>query len=90
VVDGFPQNESAIAKQVIEILAAKLNRPASDIGLDDDLLRDLGIDSLVMAELTVMIEQQVGRKIRGDELIETQTVGDVVRLLTRRTPAVGS
>ena len=85
---GFPESEAAIAEQVKEILASKLRKPASSIRLEDDLLLDLGIDSLAMAELTVLLERTIGVRIPGDELIETQTVGDVVRLLTRRNKPV--
>lgn len=81
--ESASQRESALAEKVIEVFAEKLGKPARTIRLEDDLLLDLGIDSLSMAEMTVLVEQAGGVRIPGDALFDVQTVGDLVRLLAR-------
>jgi len=76
----FPR-DSALAEKVIGVFAEKLGRPARTIRLEDDLLFDLGIDSLSMAEMTVLVEQVGGVQIPGDALLDARTVGDLVTLL---------
>jgi acyl carrier protein len=75
------QRDSALAEKVIAVFADKLGKPARTIRLEDDLLIDLGIDSLSMAEMTVLVEQVGGVRIPGDALLEARTVGDLVHLL---------
>jgi acyl carrier protein len=77
------QPDSALAEKVIAVLADKLGKPARMIHLDDDLLRDLGVDSLNMAEMTVLVEQVGGVRIPGEALLDARTVGDLVLLLAR-------
>lgn len=84
-IESLSQSESTIAEKVVAVLADKLGRPPRSIRLDDDLVRDLGIDSMSMAELTVLTEQAAGVRIPGNELLDAQTVGDLVRLFSRHS-----
>ena len=61
--EAMCQPDSALAEKVIAVLADKLGKPARTIHLDDDLLIDLGVDSLNMAEMTVLVEQVGGVRI---------------------------
>jgi acyl carrier protein len=79
------QTDSTIADKVVAVLASRLGKSPSSIHLDDDLLLDLGIDSLSMAEMTVLAEQAVGARIPASELIDACTVGDLVRVLERHS-----
>ena len=81
--EDLSQYDATIAEKVVAALAGKLGKPPQSIRLDDDLIRDLGIDSMSMAEMTVLVEQVAGVRIPGNELLDAQTVGDLVRLLTR-------
>ena len=83
--EALIQTDSTIAAKVVAVLADRLGKHPSSIRLDDDLLLDLGIDSLSMAEMTVLVEQAVGSRIPASELIETSTVGDLVRVLARHS-----
>jgi acyl carrier protein len=83
--DAKCQPDSALAEKVIEVFAEKLGKPARTIRLEDDLLLDLGIDSLVMAEMTVLVEQLGGGRIPGDALLDARTVGDLVDLLAQHS-----
>lgn len=85
--EAMCQPDSALAEKVIEVLADKLGRPAQTIHLNDDLLIDLGVDSLNMAEMTVLVEQVGGVRIPGDALLDARTVGDLVVLLERYSPS---
>jgi acyl carrier protein len=90
-VSGVSSNhESALENKVKEVLAQKLGRSADTIRLEDDLLADLGLDSLALAELSASVEEMAGISLPGDELIETVTVGDLVRLLERTLEETGS
>ena len=74
---------STIEQQVKSVLAGKLDKPASAIRLDDDLLVDLGMDSLSLAELIVRVEEIAGMRIAGNDLLDTTTVGDLVDLVSK-------
>ena len=74
---------SMIEQQVKSVLAGKLNRPVSEIHLEDDLLIDLGLDSLSMAEMLVSVERAAGTHIPGDELLDANSVGDLVTLVSK-------
>jgi acyl carrier protein len=78
---------STIEQQVKSVLAGKLDKPASAIRLDDDLLIDLGLDSLSLAELIVQVEETAGMRIRGNDLLDATTVGDIVNLLSEQLQA---
>jgi acyl carrier protein len=73
-----------IERQVKEVLAGNLGKPPGAIRLEDDLLVDLGLDSLSLAELTVHIEQLAGGRFAGEDLMDANTVGDLVRLVSRK------
>lgn len=77
-----------VSDKVIEVVSRKLEIPADQIHLDDDLIVDLGADSLVLAELSMLIEQQLQTQIPVDEMIDVTTVGDLVALLERRRGAI--
>jgi acyl carrier protein len=79
--EALSQTDSTIADKVVAVLADRLGKPPSSIRLEDDLLLDLGIDSLSMAEMTVLAEQAVGSRFPASELIDACTVGDLVRVL---------
>lgn len=84
-IEATYPRDSALADKVIEVLASKLGKPARSIHLDSDLLLDLEVDSLSMAELTVLVEQVGGVRIPGDALLDARTVGDLVDLLVRHS-----
>ena len=75
---------STIELQVKSVLAGKLDKPASAIRLDDDLLVDLGLDSLSLAELILCVEEIAGMRIPGNDLLDATTVGDLVNLVAKR------
>jgi acyl carrier protein len=66
---------------VVDFLAEKLDIPAAEV-VTDQPLEDLEIDSLVLVELAVILEDQFGIVVDDDELTSEQTLTDVVELLS--------
>ena len=75
-----PDDLQVIAAKIKEVLSEVIRVPAASIRLEDDLLVDLGLDSLALAELTMVLEQRTRRQVRADELLDVVTVGDLVSL----------
>ncbi len=72
-----------VADTIIEVISRRLEIAPEQIHLDDDFVVDLGADSLVLAELSMLLEQQLDTKIPVDEMIGVYTVRDMVDLLER-------
>jgi acyl carrier protein len=51
--------------------------------MDDDVVVDLGADSLAMAELTMQLEQRMGVRVPGEDWLEVSTVGELADLIER-------
>ncbi|SDD17975.1 acyl carrier protein [Actinokineospora iranica] len=49
---------------------------------------DVELDSLAVVELSLVLEKELGLKISDDELIEVETVGEIVALMTERSVTV--
>lgn len=71
----------AIVAKIKEVLATHAKKPVAGIRLEDDLLVDLGLDSLAIAELLTVLEDHIQREVRVDDLLEVSTVGDLAVLL---------
>lgn len=64
--------------KVFAFLKEKFGR---EVGPDTEIA-ELVQDSMSRVELLFEIEQQVGAKLPGEELLDAETVGDVLRLLS--------
>ena len=64
--------------KVKEILMSELQIDESLITMDAALAADLGINSLELAELVLVVEDQLGVEVNEDDLHRFITVGDVV------------
>ena len=67
--------------KVKEILMSELQIDESLITMDAALAADLGINSLELAELVLVVEDQLGVEVNEDDLHCFITVGDVVDYL---------
>lgn len=67
--------------KVKQLLVDELQIDESQITLDAELSKDLGINSIELAELVMTCEEQFGIEIPEDEANEFLTVGDVVDYL---------
>jgi acyl carrier protein len=75
---------ATVEQRVKQVFADKLQKPVDEIHLDDDLLMDLGLDSLSLAEMTVHIEELAGGRFSIEDLFEARTVGDLVELVSSK------
>ena len=71
-----------VAHKVVETLASF--GPSIDDVTPDATLEDLDIDSLDIAELAQVVEDEYGVQISGDDAAGVTTVGDVIDLVTAR------
>lgn len=67
--------------KVKDILVNELDINESDISLDTQLVNDLGINSLELADLVLLCEDTFGVNISDDDIHKFVTVGDVVNYL---------
>jgi len=67
--------------KVIETLAAQLERDPETITGDTDIIKDLGADSLDIAELISNLEEEFDIVITEDAVGELHTVQDVADFL---------
>jgi len=67
--------------KVKQLLVEELQIDESEITLDAELSRDLGINSIDLADLILRCEEQFNIEIPEDDANEFITVGDVVNYL---------
>jgi len=71
-----------VFEKVKEILVEDLQLSESDIKMEAELVSDLGINSLELADLILMCEEKFNIEIKDDDIHKFITVGDVVDYLT--------
>ena len=67
--------------KVKDLLVNELDIDEGDIALDTQLVNDLGINSLELADLVLLCEDTFGVAISDDDIRKFVTVGDVVAYL---------
>jgi acyl carrier protein len=67
-----------IAKQVIEMVADRMDVDESKITSDTHFVNDLQADSLDMAELVIDLEEVFGTQISDEDAQEIETVGQAI------------
>ena len=72
----------AVEKTVFEALP-QFGVEESDISRDATF-EDLDVDSLDLAELSQIIEDEYGVQLKGDDVAKIKTVGDAVDLVVSR------
>ena len=68
-------------EKVKDLLVEELQLNPNDITLDDELSKDLGINSIELADLIMLCEEKFGIEISEDDSNTFNTVGDVVNYL---------
>ena len=72
-----------VNKRVVEIIKDKLI--VSEVGSDDDLIEDLGADSLDIIELVMALEREFGIVIYDDEVDKNfTTVGHLIDFIQEK------
>ena len=72
-------------EQIKELLVEELQINESDITPEAELINDLGINSLELADLVYICEEEFEVEIADEDLHNFKTVGDVVRYLEAAT-----
>ena len=67
-----------------EILVEELSVNADDIEPEAELVNDLGINSLELADLVLLCEERFDVAIDDDDIQKFTTVGDVVAYMTEK------
>lgn len=75
----------AVADRITDLLIGGLKVPADAITADATF-ESLGIDSLILVELTLMLSDTFGVPIADGELLPEMTIGTVAKLVTERSP----
>ena len=70
-----------IASKVIEFIAEQLNKDASEITLEKELVADLGADSLDAVEIIMNLEEAFEITVPDVDASQIKTVGDIVKLV---------
>ena len=74
----------AVSRKVVETLASF--GPAIDDLRPEATLEELDIDSLDIAELAQVVEDEYGVEISGDDAAGVTTVGDTIGLVLAKLP----
>ena len=72
-------------EQLKELLVNELSVNADDITMDAELVSDLGINSLELADFVLLCEARFGVSISDDDIHKFITVGDVVNYLSEKS-----
>ncbi|MBQ2767530.1 MAG: acyl carrier protein [Clostridia bacterium] len=68
-------------EQIKTLLIEELQIDAEDITLEAELVNDLGINSLELADLVLLCEERFNIEINDEEIHKFISVGDVVTYL---------
>ncbi len=68
-------------EKVKNMLVTDLQVNPDDITLEAELVNDLGINSLELADLILLCEERYGVEVKDDDIHKFITVGDVVKYL---------
>lgn len=69
-------------EKIKNILIEDLQVPEDDISMNSELIADLGINSLELADLILMCEEKFNIEIKDEDIHKFISVGDVVNYLS--------
>jgi acyl carrier protein len=85
-VTAATTTETGVRRTIAEVA----RRDTTAIGVDDDLVAVLGVDSLQGLQILAGVEKRFGVRIPDDELAHMRTIGRIVEVVERqqrsRTP----
>ena len=68
-------------EEVAEVLASQLGISKAKITPDSEIIKDLGAESIDVAEMIMTLEEKSGKIIPDELVAKIKTVGDVVSTL---------
>lgn len=75
---------SDLRQRVIHIISTLATVPEKEIGLQDRLREDLGMDSITSMELISALAEDLGLEVEVEEAVGASTVNDVLELARAR------
>jgi len=70
-----------VEDQLKKIVANHLGRNVEELDINNELINDLGGDSLDAVEITLAIEEQFGIRIKDAEYVELKTLREYADLI---------
>jgi acyl carrier protein len=70
-----------------EILVSKLKVEPTQV-TPEATREDVELDSLAVVELSLLLEKELGIAVSDDELLDTDTIGDMALLLEQRMSTI--
>lgn len=70
-------------EEVCKMLAEQLSIPAESIRPEQEVVKDLGADSLDVVELMMALEDQHGITLPEDDIESIKTVQDIVDMMNK-------
>jgi acyl carrier protein len=77
----------SVSTALIEILRDDMNVDVSRITRDSHLIDDAGLDSVAFAVGMVAIEDKLGVALSEEDLLSSETVGDLEAAILAKIPA---
>lgn len=71
-------------EKVKELLTKELSVNPDDVTMEAELVSDLGVNSLELADLVLLCEERFGIQISDDDIHRFITVGDIVNYLSEK------
>ena len=75
-------DENETLRQVVEALGSVAGAPGP-VTMETHILHDLNLDSVAVMDVVMVLETRFDTVIPMDRLAEIETVGDLVRILSR-------
>ena len=72
-------------EKVKELLVEELSVNPDDVAMNAELVNDLGINSLELADLVLLCEEKFDIEISDDDIHKFVTIGDVVEYLSAKS-----
>ena len=72
-------------EKVKELLVEELSVNPDDVTLSAELVNDLGINSLELADLVLLCEEKFDLEISDDDIHKFVTIGDIVEYLNTKS-----
>ena len=74
-------------EELRELVAEALELPVSDVTDDAEFVEELGVDSLMIMEIMVRVEQRYDVQVEDEEFADVRTFGHVRALLADKLAA---
>lgn len=77
-------NRNQIKTMVIQVLSKKFGVDPRKINEETSLIKDLGLDSLDVTELSMELEERMGMEIPDSDLNNLRSVGQVIDYIYKK------